>query len=120
MHFKRQKYEEAKRCFERALQIAKSLDDEDDLVSTAQKNLEVVGQAEEKLLKLTVGEQQLKKFQRKRLTDVKNSHKTDECKMLNELIGLAEDLQAWEKVLINFLTCLTSLISDNCYVKMKG
>lgn len=114
IHFKRQKYEDANRCFERALQIAKSLEDEDDLVLTARKNLEVVGQAEEKILKLTVGEQQLKKLQRKRTTDGKSSHKTEECKMLNDLIGLAEDLQAWEKVHIRSLTFFTRKIVEMC------
>lgn len=99
MHFKCQRYEEATRCFERALQVAQPLEDEDDLVSTAQKNLEVVCQAEEKLLKLTVGEQQLKKLQRKKLneTAIKAGHHVEEYKLLNDLIGLAENLQAWEK-----------------------
>ncbi|MCO5592485.1 hypothetical protein L7F22_046488 [Adiantum nelumboides] len=99
MHFKRQRYEDATRCFERALTIAQSLEDEDELVSTAQKNLDVVCEAEEKLLTLTVGEQQLKKLQRKRLveTRVRVSLRTEEYKLLNELIGLAEYLQAWEK-----------------------
>ncbi|KAI5077372.1 hypothetical protein GOP47_0007196 [Adiantum capillus-veneris] len=99
MHFKRQRYEEATRCFERALTVAQSLEDEDELVSTAQRNLDVVAEAEEKLLQLTVGEQQLKKLQRKRLveTKVRASHRTEEYKLLIELIGLAEYLQAWEK-----------------------
>ncbi|KAH7429280.1 hypothetical protein KP509_09G039700 [Ceratopteris richardii] len=113
MHFKRQRYEDATRCFERALHIAQSLEDEDDLVLTAQKNLNVVKEAEEKLLKLAVGEQQLKRLQRKRLmeTNVRSNHRNEEYKLLIELISLAEYLQAWEKHL-KFAKSLKSIVKE--------
>ncbi|KAJ7547717.1 hypothetical protein O6H91_08G100700 [Diphasiastrum complanatum] len=101
MHFKSQNYEDAMLCFSRALKIAETLEDEDSLANTAKDNMNVVREAKLTMAEFHAGEQKLKKLQRvvesSRGSPAERSRLLQEHKALQELIGQAEELQAWEK-----------------------
>uniref|UniRef100_A0A0A9CYI5 Uncharacterized protein n=1 Tax=Arundo donax TaxID=35708 RepID=A0A0A9CYI5_ARUDO len=61
LHSRVQKYEDAKLCYNKALQIAKCLEDEDALIEQILQNIETVEKAAEVLEELKKDEQKLKK-----------------------------------------------------------
>ncbi|KAM3244362.1 hypothetical protein ACQJBY_055975 [Aegilops geniculata] len=101
LHSRIQKYDDAKLCYERALQITKGLEDEDALVDQIHQNIETVTKAAEVLEELKKDEQKLKKLVR----DTSNAHGTsNERKLLCEqhawldnLIEKARMISAWSK-----------------------
>lgn len=62
LHSRVQKYEDAKLCYNKALQIAKCLEDEDALFDQIQQNIEIVTKAAEVLEELKKDEQKSKKL----------------------------------------------------------
>nr|CAB3451284.1 unnamed protein product [Digitaria exilis] len=96
-----QKYREAKLCYNRALTIASSLEDEDALVEQIKQNIETVTKANEVLEELKKDVQKLKKLVR----DTSNARETSkERKLLLEqhawldnLIEKARMICAWQQ-----------------------
>ncbi|XP_062220506.1 protein TONSOKU-like [Phragmites australis] len=101
LHSRVQKYEDAKLCYNKALQIAKCLEDEDALIDQIHQNIETVTKAAEVLEELKKDEQKLKKVVR----DASNARGTSkERKLLLEqhtwldnLIEKARMICAWQK-----------------------
>ncbi|KQK02062.1 protein TONSOKU isoform X2 [Brachypodium distachyon] len=101
LHSQVQKYEDAKLCYNKALQIAKRLEDEDALVDQIHQNIETVTKAAEVLEELKKDEQKLKKL----IRDTSSASGTSkERKLLLEqhawldnLIEKARMISAWPK-----------------------
>ncbi|GMY12399.1 protein TONSOKU isoform X1 [Fagus crenata] len=64
LHYKVQKYEEALRCYQRALDLANSMEDEDALTRQIDQNIETVKEAIKVMDELKKEEQNLKKLTR--------------------------------------------------------
>ncbi|MCD7454990.1 hypothetical protein HAX54_026718 [Datura stramonium] len=64
LHYRVQKYDEAMKCYEWALKLAKSMEDEDALISQANQNIEIVKEACKVMDEIKIGEQNLKKLAR--------------------------------------------------------
>ncbi|GJM87059.1 hypothetical protein PR202_ga02977 [Eleusine coracana subsp. coracana] len=102
LHSRVQKYEDAKLCYNKALQIAKCLEDEDALMEQIQGNIETVEQAAIVLEELKKDEQKLKKL----IRDVSNARGTsnerklllEQYKWLDNLATKADKIAAWQKV----------------------
>ncbi|KAK3155468.1 hypothetical protein QOZ80_2BG0203640 [Eleusine coracana subsp. coracana] len=101
LHSRVQKYEDAKLCYNKALQIAKCLEDEDALMEQIQGNIETVEQAAIVLEELKKDEQKLKKL----IRDVSNARGTsnerklllEQYKWLDNLATKADKIAAWQK-----------------------
>ncbi|KAL6911597.1 hypothetical protein ACP4OV_000402 [Aristida adscensionis] len=101
LHSRVQKYEDAKLCYNKALQIAKCLEDEDALIKQIHQNIETVEKAAEVLEELKKDEQKLKKLVR----DTSNSRGTskerklllEQYTWLDNLIEKASMICAWPK-----------------------
>ncbi|KAK7399404.1 hypothetical protein VNO78_10586 [Psophocarpus tetragonolobus] len=101
MHYRTQKYEDARGYYEKALGLAKTLEDEDALVSQIEQNIEIVRQAIKVMTDIKKEEQNLKKLKR----DIATARGTpDERKVLLKqnavlecLIEKANTISAWEK-----------------------
>jgi tetratricopeptide (TPR) repeat protein len=102
LHSRLHKYEDAKLCYNKALQIAMCLEDEDALIKQIQRNIETVEQAAKVLEELKEDEQKLKKLVR----DTSNAHGTskerkillEQHSWLDNLIEKAGTISAWQKV----------------------
>ncbi|KAL6635242.1 hypothetical protein ACP70R_027913 [Stipagrostis hirtigluma subsp. patula] len=101
LHSRVQKYEDAKLCYNKALQIAKCLEDEDALINQIHQNIETVEKAAEVLEELKKDEQKLKKLAR----DTSNARGTskerklllEQYAWLDNLIEKASMICAWPK-----------------------
>uniref|UniRef100_A0ACD5YV70 Uncharacterized protein n=1 Tax=Avena sativa TaxID=4498 RepID=A0ACD5YV70_AVESA len=101
LHSQVQKYEDAKLCYNRALNIIKDLEDEDALVNQIHQNIETVTKAAEVLEELMEDEQKLKKLVRDtssaRGTTKERKLLLEQHAWLDNLIEKASMISAWQK-----------------------
>lgn len=113
VHYRTQKYEEARSCYEKALGLAKSLEDEDALVRQINQNIETVKEAVKVMDEIKKEEQKLKKLKRDiasaRGTLHERKHLLQENGALERLVEKARMIAAWEKVSILSL-CICNII----------
>lgn len=102
LHSRLQRYEEAKLCYNKALTIATSLEDEDALMEQIKQNIETVTKASEVLEELKKDEQKLKKLVRDtsnaRGTSKERKFLLEQHAWLDNLIEKARMICAWQKV----------------------
>ena len=112
VHYRTQKYEEARSFYEKALALARSLEDEDALVRQIEQNIRTVREAAKVMDEIKKEEQNLKKLKR----DIANARGTPherKCLLqqnasLDYLVEKSRMISAWEKVLdsvIVFVYC---------------
>ncbi|XP_060184137.1 protein TONSOKU isoform X2 [Lycium barbarum] len=101
LHYRVQKYDEAMQCYERALKLAKSMEDEDALISQANQNIEVVKQACKVMDEIKTGEQNLKKLAREmeiaRGTEGERKCLLQQNSLLDRLIEKSSAIFAWKR-----------------------
>lgn len=102
LHYRVQKYEEAMLCYMKALDLAKSMEDEDALADQIDQNIETVKEAMKVLDDLKKEEQNLKKLTRK-MVIARGTPGEWKCLMLqnaslDRLIEKANIIMAWQKV----------------------
>lgn len=108
MHYRTQKYEEAQSYYEKALALAKSLEDEDALVRQINQNIEIVKEAVKVMDEIKGEEQKLKKLKRG-IASARGTLHERNCLLqqngsLERLVEKARMISAWEKVSI--LSCV--------------
>lgn len=104
LHYRVQKYEEALRCYQKALELAKSMEDEDALAKQIDQNIETVKEAIKVMNDLKKEEQKLKKLTRETAT-AKGTPRERKCLLqqnacLDSLIEKSRMIFAWVKVYI--------------------
>lgn len=102
LHYRVQKYEEAILCYHKALNLAKSMEDEDSLASQIDQNIETVKKAMKVMDELKNEEQNLKKLTRNMIT-AKGTPGERKCLLqqnasLDRLIEKSSMIFAWLKV----------------------
>ncbi|XP_010247270.1 PREDICTED: protein TONSOKU [Nelumbo nucifera] len=101
LHYRVQKYEEAINCYQKALKIAKSMEDEDALVDQIGQNIETVKEAIKVMDELRKEEQNLKKLTRAmamaRGTPGERKCLLDQNASLDRLIEKSSMIFAWLK-----------------------
>lgn len=102
LHYRVQKYEEAILCYQKALELAKSMEDEDALASQIEQNIETVKQAIKVNEELKNEEQNLKKLARN-MGMVRGMSSERKCLLqqnacLDRLIEKSSMIFAWLKV----------------------
>ncbi|KAK4359818.1 hypothetical protein RND71_022047 [Anisodus tanguticus] len=99
LHYRIQKYDEAMKCYERALNLAKSMEDEDALISQANQNIEIVKEACKVMDEINIGEQNLKKLAREmeiaRGTEGERKCLLQQNSALDRLIEKCSAIFAW-------------------------
>ncbi|KAL5976342.1 hypothetical protein ACLOJK_020673 [Asimina triloba] len=101
LHYQVQKYDDANLCYQKALDIAVSMEDEDALVDLINQNIEIVKKAAEVLEELKQEEQKLKKLAR--LTAVARGTEDERRLLLQQntcldcLIDQSSTIFAWTK-----------------------
>lgn len=116
VHYRTQKYEEARSYYEKALALAKSLEDEDALVRQINQNIQTVKEAVKVMDEIKREEQNLKKLKRD-IANVRGTSNERKCLLqqnasLDRLVEKARMISSWEKVAILSL-CLCSKILFN-------
>lgn len=106
LHYRVQKYEEALRCYQKALDLAKSMEDEDALAKQIEQNIETVEEAIKVMGDLKKEEQNLKKLTRE-MTSAKGTARERKCLLqqnasLDCLIEKSRMILAWLEVRILF------------------
>ncbi|KAK0605730.1 hypothetical protein LWI29_030110 [Acer saccharum] len=101
LHYRVQKYDEAILCYQKALDLAKSMEDEDTLVSQIDQNIETVKEAMKVLDGLRKEEQNLKKLTRN-MAAAKDTPDERKCLLqknacLDRLIEKSSIIMAWLK-----------------------
>eukprot|EP01018_Ginkgo_biloba_P028501 Gb_06807 [translate_table: standard] len=101
IHFKLQKYENALQCYNRALRIACSLEDEDALIQHIKQNIRTTEEAQKLMNDLIKEEQHLKKLARIAIavkgTAAERRYHIEQHKSLKRLLELSIDIEAWNK-----------------------
>ncbi|KAH0747368.1 hypothetical protein KY285_009025 [Solanum tuberosum] len=101
LHYRIQKYDEAMKCYEWALKLAKSMEDEDALISQANQNIEIVKEARKVMDEIKIGEQSLKKLSREieiaRGTEGERKCLLQQNSALDRLIEKCSAIFAWVK-----------------------
>ena len=102
LHYRVQKYEDAQKCYRRAMNLAKSMDDEHALVDQINQNIEIVKEATKVMEDLTKEEQNLKKLTRNMVT-ARGTSGERKCLLqqnasLDRLIEKSSTIFAWKKV----------------------
>lgn len=102
LHHRVQKYDDAIRCYQKALDLAKCLEDEDALVNQINQNIKTVKEAAKVLEQLNKDEQKLKKLMRA-TSDARGTSNERKCLLeqntcLDGLIEKARIIFAWPKV----------------------
>ncbi|CAH9071124.1 unnamed protein product, partial [Cuscuta epithymum] len=101
LHYRVQKYDEAMTCYAKALQLAKSMEDEDALVDQINQNMQTVKAALKVRDEMEKEEQVLKKLVRKletaRGTDGERKCLLQQYSSLDHLIEKASTIFAWMK-----------------------
>lgn len=113
LHYRVQKYEEANLCYQKALDLAKSMEDEDALVSQIDENIKTVKEAMKVMAEMQNEEQNLKKLARK-MVAVRGTHIERRCLLqqnasLDLLIEKSSTIFAWLKVSIHTTSLPISL-----------
>ncbi|KAL5213496.1 hypothetical protein ABZP36_024343 [Zizania latifolia] len=102
LHSRVQKYEDAKLCYSKALQITKCLEDEDALMDQIHQNIETVTKAAEVLEEMKKDEQKLKKLVRDtasaRGTSKERKLLLEQYAWLDNLMERARMITAWPKL----------------------
>ncbi|KAG6660769.1 hypothetical protein CIPAW_03G127600 [Carya illinoinensis] len=103
LHYRVQKYEEALCCYRKALDLAKSMEDEDALATQIKQNIETVKEAIKVMGDLKKEEQNLKKLTRE-MTSGKGTARERKCLLqqnasLDCLIEKSRMILAWLKLL---------------------
>lgn len=105
LHYRIQKYDEAMKCYEWALKLAKSMEDEDALISQANQNIEIVKEACKVMDEIKIGEQSLKKLAREmeiaRGTEGERKCLLQQNSLLDRLIEKSSAIFAWIKVRVS-------------------
>ncbi|CAL9162518.1 unnamed protein product [Musa hybrid cultivar] len=101
LHHRVQKYDDAIRCYQKALDLAKCLEDEDALVNQINQNIKTVKEAAKVLEQLNKDEQKLKKLMRA-TSDARGTSNERKCLLeqntcLDGLIEKARIIFAWPK-----------------------
>ncbi|KAJ6733734.1 PROTEIN TONSOKU [Salix koriyanagi] len=101
LHYRAQKYEEANLCYQKALDLAKSMEDEDALVKEIDHNIGTVKEAMKVMDELKKEEQNLKKLTRSIVT-ARGTHHERKCLLqqsaaLDSLIEKSSIILAWSK-----------------------
>ncbi|KAF5751807.1 hypothetical protein HS088_TW02G00825 [Tripterygium wilfordii] len=101
LHYRVQKYEEANLCYQKALDLAKSMEDEDALVEQINKNIEIVEEATKVMDELKKEEQKLKKLTRN-VANARGTPHERKCLLqqyasLDRLIEKSSIILAWSK-----------------------
>uniref|UniRef100_A0A6N2LC22 Protein TONSOKU n=1 Tax=Salix viminalis TaxID=40686 RepID=A0A6N2LC22_SALVM len=102
LHYRAQKYEEANLCYQKALDLAKSMEDEDALVKEIDHNIGTVKEAMKVMDEMKKEEQNLKKLTRSIVT-ARGTHHERKCLLqqnasLDSLIEKSSIILAWSKV----------------------
>ncbi|XP_016500301.1 protein TONSOKU isoform X2 [Nicotiana tabacum] len=101
LHYRVQKYDEAMKCYEWALKLAKSMEDEDALISQANQNIEIVKEACRVMDEIKKEEQNLKKLAREmeiaRGTEGERKCLLQQNSSLDRLIEKSSAIFAWLK-----------------------
>lgn len=102
LHYRVQKYDEAIHCYQKALELAKSMEDEDALVRQIEQNIETVKEAVKVMGKIMKEEQHLKKLSRNmekaRGTSGERKCLLEQMSSLDRLIEKSSMIFAWKKV----------------------
>lgn len=102
LHYQVQKYDEAIHCYQKALDLAKSMEDEDDLVRQIEQNIKTVKEAMKVMAELMKEEQHLKKLSRNmeiaRGTAGERKCLLEQISSLDRLIEKSSMILAWKKV----------------------
>ncbi|KAM6563543.1 hypothetical protein CsatB_023541 [Cannabis sativa] len=103
LHYRNQKYDEALRCYKRARDLAKTMEDEDSLVDEIDQNIKSAKEATKIEKELINEEQNLKKLIRV-LTTARGTPRERSCLLkqdtsLNCLIDKARLITSWSKLL---------------------
>lgn len=102
LHYRVQRYDEAMTCYGKALQLAKSMEDEDALIDQINQNMQTVREALKVRDEMQKEEQVLKKMVRKmemvRGTDGERKCLMQQYSSLDHLIEKASIIFAWMKV----------------------
>ncbi|GAU35075.1 hypothetical protein TSUD_69980, partial [Trifolium subterraneum] len=110
MHYRTQKYDEARSFYEKALALAKSLEDEDALVRQINQNINIVKSAVEVMDEIKREEQKLKKLKRD-IVSARGTLNERKCLLLQNgsleiLVEKARTISAWEKfIIVNACAC---------------
>lgn len=102
LHYRVQKYDDAILCYQKALDIARSMEDEDALVDQINQNIKTVKEAAQVLEEIKKEEQKLKKLTRT-MVIVKGTTDERRCLLqqntsLDQLIEKSSMIFAWPKV----------------------
>ncbi|KAG5241972.1 protein TONSOKU [Salix suchowensis] len=101
LHYRAQKYEEANLCYQKALDLAKSMEDEDALVKEIDHNIGTVKEAMKVMDELKKEEQNLKKLTRSIVTARGTHHERkfllQQNASLDSLIEKSSIILAWSK-----------------------
>ncbi|KAK7358853.1 hypothetical protein VNO77_00793 [Canavalia gladiata] len=101
VHYRTQKYEEARSYYEKALALAKTLEDEDALVRQIKQNIETVKEAVKVMTDIRREEQNLKKLKRDiataRGTPYERKCLLQQNASLERLVEKTRMISAWEK-----------------------
>lgn len=118
VHYRTQKYEEARSSYEKALALAKSMEDEDGLVRQINQNIGTVKEAVKVMKEIKREEQNLKKLKRE-IANAKGTSHERKCLLqhyasLGCLVDKATMISAWEKVAI--LSLCNTFVSPKCHL----
>lgn len=113
VHYRTQKYEDARSSYEKALALAKTLEDEDALARQIDRNIEIVSEAVKVMDDIKKEGQNLKKLKRD-IAAARGTPHERKCLLqinasLDRLIDKSRMISAWEKVSILSL-CLCIMI----------
>ncbi|XP_047163829.1 protein TONSOKU [Vigna umbellata] len=101
MHYRTQRYDDARAYYDKALGLAKSLEDEDALVKQIEQNIETVREAVKVIADITKEEQSLKKLKRDIAAARGTSHERkfllQQNAVVERLVEKARTISAWEK-----------------------
>lgn len=104
MHYRTQRYDDARAYYDKALGLAKSLEDEDALVKQIEQNIETVREAVKVMADITKEEQSLKKLKRDIAAARGTSHERkfllQQNAVVERLVEKARTISAWEKVCV--------------------
>ncbi|KAJ4838238.1 hypothetical protein Tsubulata_011305 [Turnera subulata] len=97
LHYRIQKYDKACRCYQKALELAKSMEDEDALVAQINQNIRTVKQAIKVMRELKEEEQNLKKLMRRTERGTARERKCllQQNASLDRLIDMSNSIFAW-------------------------
>ncbi|KAF2284375.1 hypothetical protein GH714_021245 [Hevea brasiliensis] len=116
LHYRIQKYEEAIRCYRRALVLAKSMEDETALVKQIHQNIATVKEAIKVMDELKKEDQNLKKLTRNTVNAIGRPHERkfllQQNELLDRVIEKSSMIFAWEEKRIAKQLCDKEKLGD--------